>query len=46
MQPLISGYLERINTRYQTGISRENAYRGDLQYLLELKIMIGFYRKR
>ena len=35
MQPLISDYLERINTRYQTGISREHAYRGDLQYLLE-----------
>lgn len=28
-------YLEHINTRYSTGISREHSYRGDLQNLLE-----------
>ncbi|RNI28161.1 DNA methyltransferase [Rufibacter immobilis] len=31
----IAEYLDRINTRYQTGISREHSYRGDLQTLLE-----------
>ncbi|RNI28918.1 DNA methyltransferase [Rufibacter immobilis] len=31
----IPEYLDRINTRYQTGISREHSYRGDLQTLLE-----------
>ena len=28
-------YLEKIHTRFKTGISREHAYRGDLQTLLE-----------
>lgn len=28
-------YIENINRRFQTGISREHAYRGDLQQLLE-----------
>lgn len=28
-------YLENLNKRFQTGISREHAYRGDLQTLLE-----------
>jgi predicted helicase len=31
----ISQYLEKINTRYKTGISTEHTYRGDLQNLLE-----------
>lgn len=31
----ISQYVQNINQRYKTGISREHAYRGDLQYLLE-----------
>ncbi len=31
----ISEYIKNINTRYKTGISREHAYRGDLQNLLE-----------
>ncbi|MEO6812824.1 MAG: type ISP restriction/modification enzyme, partial [Ginsengibacter sp.] len=31
----ISQYLEKINTRFKTGISREHTYRGDLQTLLE-----------
>lgn len=31
----ISEYVRNINTRYKTGISREHAYRGDLQNLLE-----------
>ena len=31
----INQYLDSINQRYQTGISREHAYRGDLQQLLE-----------
>jgi predicted helicase len=31
----IKEYLENINRRYKTGISREHAYRGDLQLLLE-----------
>jgi predicted helicase len=28
-------YIDKLNIRYQTGISREHAYRGDLQVLLE-----------
>lgn len=31
----ISQYLEKVNARYRSGISREHAYRGDLQQLLE-----------
>ena len=31
----ISEYVKNINNRYKTGISREHAYRGDLQNLLE-----------
>ena len=31
----IVAYLEKINTRFKTGISREHTYRGDLQNLLE-----------
>jgi predicted helicase len=31
----LSQYIENLNKRYQTGISREHAYRGDLQLLLE-----------
>ncbi|WP_026461432.1 type ISP restriction/modification enzyme [Adhaeribacter aquaticus] len=31
----ISEYLEKINIRFKTGISREHSYRGDLQTLLE-----------
>ncbi len=31
----ISEYVKNINKRYKTGISREHAYRGDLQNLLE-----------
>lgn len=30
----ISQYVQHLNTRYQTGISREHSYRGDLQNLL------------
>lgn len=32
----ITRYLDKINQRYQTGISREHSYRGDLQTLLEI----------
>jgi predicted helicase len=31
----LQDYLDRIITRYKTGISREHSYRGDLQNLLE-----------
>lgn len=31
----IEQYIEKINTRYKTGISREHSYRGELQNLLE-----------
>ena len=31
----ISQYLEKINTRYRTGISTEHSYRGNLQNLRE-----------
>ena len=31
----VARYIEKINQRYQTGISREHSYRGDLQLLLE-----------
>lgn len=31
----ISQYLDKINTRFKTGISREHTYSGDLQTLLE-----------
>jgi len=30
----IQTYIETLNTRYKTGISREHTYRGDLQNLL------------
>lgn len=31
----IDQYIQNLNTRYKTGISREHSYRGDLQALLE-----------
>jgi len=31
----LAQYIEALNQRYQTGISREHSYRGDLQALLE-----------
>lgn len=31
----LNEYIERINTRYRTGIAREHSYRADLQTLLE-----------
>jgi len=31
----IQNYINKLNQRYQTGISGEHAYRGDLQNLLE-----------
>ncbi len=31
----IQSYLDKLNQRYKTGISREHSYRGDLQNLLE-----------
>jgi len=31
----IAQYIDELNRRYQTGISREHSYRGDLQTLLE-----------
>ena len=31
----IAEYLDKINIRFRTGISREHSYRGDLQTLLE-----------
>ena len=31
----IQDYIDKLNTRYKTGISREHSYRGDLQNLLE-----------
>lgn len=33
-QMKLSNYLEALNKRFQTGIAREHAYRGDLQQLL------------
>lgn len=30
----LTQYIQNLNTRYQTGISREHSYRGDLQTLL------------
>ena len=33
-QSLLSNYVDIVNTRYKTGISREHSYRGDLQNLL------------
>jgi hypothetical protein len=38
----ISEYVSNINKRYKTGISRELAYRGDLQALLEHPVMNDF----
>src|SRR5690606_29734592 len=35
MYSVVSNYLDRINHRYQTGLSSEHSYRGDLQNLLE-----------
>ncbi len=32
---MIKHYIEKITTRYTTGIAREHSYRGDLQHLLE-----------
>ena len=32
---MIDAYVNRIATRYQTGIATEHSYRGDLQTLLE-----------
>ncbi len=31
----LNDYIDRLNTRFRTGISREHSYRGDLQNLLE-----------
>ena len=31
----ILDYIDKLNTRFKTGISREHSYRGDLQTLLE-----------
>lgn len=31
----LNEYLQKLDTRFQTGISREHSYRGDLQTLLE-----------
>ena len=31
----VQQYIDILNVRFQTGISREHAYRGDLQQLLE-----------
>ena len=31
----LAQYLEKLNTRFKTGISTEHSYRGDLQSLLE-----------
>ncbi len=36
----IQQYLDKLNTRFKTGISREHSYRGDLQTLLE-NIAVG-----
>ena len=35
MKIIIQNYIENINKRYKTGISREHSYRGDLQNLLQ-----------
>ncbi|MFA4852285.1 MAG: DNA methyltransferase, partial [Bacteroidales bacterium] len=32
---IIQDYIDKINTRFKTGISTEHSYRGDLQNLLE-----------
>ncbi len=34
----VQQYIEILNVRFQTGISREHVYRGDLQRLLECVI--------
>jgi len=31
----IQEYIEKVNSRFKTGISTEHTYRGDLQNLLE-----------
>ena len=31
----IQEYIDKLNTRFKTGISREHSYRGDLQFLIE-----------
>ena len=31
----IANYINEVNKRFKTGISREHSYRGDLQTLLE-----------
>ncbi len=31
----INDYIQKLNSRYKTGISTEHSYRGDLQHLLE-----------
>ncbi|MEI6820923.1 MAG: type ISP restriction/modification enzyme [Bacteroidota bacterium] len=31
----VQDYIDKLNTRFKTGISREHSYRGDLQNLLE-----------
>ncbi|MCX6234453.1 MAG: adenine specific DNA methyltransferase [Bacteroidetes bacterium] len=31
----VQDYIDKLNTRYKTGISREHSYRGDLQNLME-----------
>lgn len=31
----VQNYIDKLNTRFKTGISREHSYRGDLQNLLE-----------
>lgn len=35
MNQLLTNYIDNLNRRYITGISREHAYRADLQFLLE-----------
>jgi hypothetical protein len=38
----IQHYIENVNRRFQTGISREHAYRGDLQMVLKILLTIYF----
>src|SRR5665811_1538485 len=33
---IVSDYIDKINSRYKTGISTEHSYRGDLQNLIEV----------
>ena len=35
MKDFINAYIKQINQRYQTGVTTEHSFRGDLQQLIE-----------